>query len=136
MIYKPELAEQLPAMFSEGESVAEVIVKLGISRACFYKWVNKYPEFAEAYEEGKTVAEAWWSKLGRKGASGKADINPSVWIFNMKAKFGYRENQQLDINVKGGLGINANVSVEEELKKRGIPLPEVGTDDLPDIEDI
>ena len=54
----------------------------------------------------------------------------------MKAKFGYRENQQLDINVKGGLGINANVSVEEELKKRGIPLPEVGTDDLPDIEDI
>lgn len=89
--YKPEFAEQLPALFAEGQSVAEVAVVLGVTRDTFYDWVKRYPKFRDAYELGKQVSEAWWSKLGREGASGVQDIQPTVWIFNMKNKFGWRD---------------------------------------------
>ena len=87
--YKPEYADQLPMMFANGESVAEVCLQLGITRRAFYDWVEKYPEFSEAYSEGKLYSESWWNKLGRAGAAGKVDIQPTVWIFNMKNRFGW-----------------------------------------------
>ena len=90
--YNKEFAKDLPGMFKNGESVAEVVAELGVWRSTFYEWVHKYPEFKAAYEHGKTLSEAWWAKLGRKGASCESQINPSVWIFNMKAKFGYSDN--------------------------------------------
>jgi hypothetical protein len=92
--YKPELAEKLPEMFANGEDVAEVATKLGISRQTFYQWVEKFPKFAEAYALGKQYSEAWWSKLGRAGAAGKVDIQATVWIFNMKNKFGWRDRTE------------------------------------------
>ena len=102
--YKKEYAEDLPEMFKNGESVAEVVAILGVWRSTFYEWVNKYPEFKEAYEHGKTLSEAWWAKLGRQGASCEKQINPAVWIFNMKAKFdwsdkGDNENNEDDDHV-------------------------------------
>ena len=89
--YKKEFAEQLPDMFMEGESVAEVCTELGVSRRAFYDWVKKYPEFKEAYEQGKLYSEAWWTKLGRAGAAGQVPLNATPWIFNMKNRFGWRD---------------------------------------------
>ena len=89
--YKPEFVEELPSLFAQGEDVLEVCADLGICKATFYEWVNKYPEFKKAYSLAKEKSKAWWLKLGRAGACGKADINPAVWIFNMKAKFGYSD---------------------------------------------
>ncbi len=89
--YDPAFVEQLPGMFANGESVAEVASELGVSRQAFYVWVDRYPEFKEAYEEGKQLSEAWWTKLGRAGATGKVNIQPTVWIFNMKNRFDWRD---------------------------------------------
>jgi hypothetical protein len=96
MKYKKEFAEQLPAMFANGEDVSEVALLLGVTRRTFYHWIEKHKEFAEAYEQGKLASEAWWCKLGRAGATGKINIQPSVWIFNMKNKFGYRDQPTND----------------------------------------
>lgn len=92
--YKKEFARDLPKMFANGESVAEVCINLGVSRRAFYDWVEKHPDFAKAYDDGKLYAEAWWSKLGRAGAAGKVDIQPTVWIFNMKNKFGWTDKTE------------------------------------------
>lgn len=94
--YKPEYVEQLPSMFANGEDVAEVATALGVSRQTFYNWVEAYPDFKEAYEIGKQKSEAWWAKLGRAGAAGKVDIQPTVWIFNMKNKFGWKDRVETD----------------------------------------
>lgn len=92
--YDPEYAKRLPDMFKNGEDVAEVAAALGVSRQAFYDWCKKYPKFNEAYELGKIYSEAWWSKLGRAGAAGKVEIQPTVWIFNMKNKFGWRDKPE------------------------------------------
>ena len=87
--YTKSIAENLPAMFANGESIVEVCVEMGISRRAYYDWLAKYPEFKEAAERGKEASEAWWTKLGRFGAAGRAPINAAPWIFNMKNRFGW-----------------------------------------------
>jgi hypothetical protein len=96
--YKPEYADQLPKMFSNGEDVVEVCVEFDISTRTFYNWCNKYPEFKLAYERGKEYSKAWWLKLGRAGAAGKVNIQPSAWIFNMKNKFQWTDKSELAIS--------------------------------------
>lgn len=79
-------------MFANGESVAEVAVKLGIGRTTFYNWVDKYPKFKEAYAQGQFICEAWWMQAGRLGMMGRiANVNATLWIFNMKNRFKWRD---------------------------------------------
>lgn len=127
--YKPEYAIKLPEMFKSGEDVAEVCAALNISRATFYNWIKKYPEFEEAYSFAKTLSEAWWQKLGRAGACGKADINPAIWIFNMKSKFGMKETNVIE-HTSGEK--NIKIDVTAEMQKRGIPIPDIGMEDIED----
>ena len=87
--YKKEYADKLPDMFRQGESIAEIAASFNICRATFYNWVDNHIEFKEAYALGKIYSEAWWEKAGRGGAVGKIDINPSVWIANMRNKFNW-----------------------------------------------
>jgi transposase len=121
--YKPEYADRLPKMFSNGESVAEVCLELGISRRAFYDWVDKHPDFAAAYEDGKTYSESWWNKLGRAGATGKVPIQPTVWIFNMKNRFDWKDKTETDLTSSDGSMTPSNLSDEglaAELSKYGI----------------
>lgn len=83
------------ALYIEGGSDAEVKHALGVSNDLFARWLLDEPEFAEAVKDGRAASEAWWSALGRKGASGKAEINPTVWIFNMKNRFHWRDKQEV-----------------------------------------
>ena len=111
--YKAEYANQLPDMFSNGEDVAEVCLKLGISRRAFYDWIEKHPKFKEGYELGKLASEAWWSKLGRAGAAGKVQIQPTVWIFNMKNKFGWRDQPEQVDETNSAQSLNVTFEVRE-----------------------
>jgi hypothetical protein len=79
-------------MFEDGSSVQEVCQdKLQISRKTFYNWLERHEEFAEAYEEGRWRSEAFWARMGRSGAMGAMNVNPALWIFNMKNRFGWRD---------------------------------------------
>ena len=101
--YNPKICDRLPSMFENGESVAEVCKELGISKQTFYRWEEEHTEFSDAKKEGIGRSEAWWNRLGREGASGEHAINPTVWIFNMKNRFGWRDKQ--DIEHSGGVKI-------------------------------
>ncbi|MEE9302196.1 MAG: hypothetical protein V3U84_00275 [Thiotrichaceae bacterium] len=85
--YAEELAEAIPLMFKNGESVAEVCATLGMSKDRFYHMVEISPVFSDSYDRGKDLAEAWWTKLGRGGAAGEVKINSAVYNFSMKNKF-------------------------------------------------
>ena len=96
--YKSEYADRLPEMFKDGESIAEIAKEFKICRATFYNWVRDNPDFKEAYAMGKTYSEAWWMKIGRGGAVGKIDINPSVWLANMRNRFDWDKPDKADAN--------------------------------------
>jgi len=96
--YRKEYAEKLPDMFKNGESVAEVCAKLGIWKQAFYEWVEKHEEFSNAYKKGMELSEAWWTKLGRVGSAGKANIQPATWIFNMKNRFKWTDRNETTVD--------------------------------------
>lgn len=94
--YSKEIAEKLPDMFANGESVVEVCVSLGINRDTFYDWCDKHKEFKQAYEQGLLLSQAWWERLGRAGSLGSQKINPATWIFNMKNRFKWTDRNQVE----------------------------------------
>jgi len=114
--YKKEFAEKLPDMFKGGESVAEVCAELGIWKETFYEWIKLYPEFSNSYKKGLQLSEAWWTKLGRAGSCGKATIQPTTWIFNMKNRFGWADKQEIGLN--GNMGITIDSLTPEENEAR------------------
>ena len=99
--YSSKLCKRLPAMFENGESVAEVCAELGIWKDTFYNWVKEHPEFSDSYKKGLELSEAWWTNLGRAGSAGEAKIQPATWIFNMKNRFKWTDRQET--NLSGGL---------------------------------
>jgi len=95
--YSVKLANGLTEMFESGQSVAEVCLELRIGRTTFYNWVDKYPKFKRAYEEGAFISEAWWMALGRAGAAGQIPLNTGAWIFNMKNRFKWRDRPDPEV---------------------------------------
>ena len=89
--YNAKLCKILPVMFASGESVSEVCAELGIAKDTFYNWVKLHPDFSDSYKKGIELSEAWWTKLGRRGAMGVDKVQPATWIFNMKNRFGWTD---------------------------------------------
>ena len=56
--YEPTICDTIITHFETGMCKVEVCAKLRISTKTFDRWCEKYPEFAEAAELGKTLAEA------------------------------------------------------------------------------
>jgi len=85
--YNKEILPKILDKFKEGASVCEICADIGISRDTFYKWVKEYHEFSDTYKKGLELSQAWWEKIGKAGTIGKLNINPTMWIYNMKNRF-------------------------------------------------
>jgi len=94
----------LAAMFKNGESVAEVCAELEICKTSFYKSCDLSTSFMDSYKKGLDLSEAWWMKLGRAGAAGKVDIQPTTWIFNMKNRHNWVDKKEVDVS--GGFNVH------------------------------
>lgn len=120
--YSAALPAKIPAMFENGESIAEVCSQLGISHETFNVWRKEKPEFSEAVKLGIQISEAWWSRLGRLGAVGVVDIQPTTWIFNMKNRFDWKDKTETEHSgaIAGNLVIGEidNPADWEEAAKR------------------
>jgi hypothetical protein len=89
-LYTPEAGNVLFTMMSEGKSVTQVAVALGVRRATIYDWAKNpnHPEFKEALEAGQEASEAWWEELGRQQCMGLLPkVSPVSYIYNMKCRF-------------------------------------------------
>jgi transposase-like protein len=71
IIYTQEIAEQLPAMFNNGETIQDVCLKLGITPETFKEWKDKYPLFNCAAEMGEMRAEVFYEDLLLQASKGE-----------------------------------------------------------------
>ena len=103
--YSKEWADKqaalIPDLMKEGESIAHVSVALGISIETLYQCKKVSVKFSDAIKQGVTQSEVWWTDLGRDLATGEKTGNATVWIFNMKNRFKWRDTKkdyiQLDL---------------------------------------
>lgn len=83
--YNRKYCKQLKAgLRSDGSSIAEVCQKWDITRATYYDWIEKYPEFKQAHDYGNRDCAAWWHQLNRSAACGQVKANAGIICFAMK----------------------------------------------------
>ena len=79
----------------DGGSATEARVLLGIGNSAWDTLLKDSSIFRETEKRRKALSEVWWERQGRKMAVG-AEGNATVWIFNMKNRFGWRDKQEID----------------------------------------
>lgn len=81
---------------------------LGITKDTLYRWEKEIVRFSDSLKQGVELSRIFWEQKGNdlmrdiyleKGESVSRG-NASVWIFNMKNRFGWRENVEHEINQK------------------------------------
>ena len=81
-----------------------------------YSWLQKYPDFSDAKKEGEAKCRHWWEEKGNEAMNGLIPgFIASIYIFNMKNRFGWRD--VIDANIKSEhkqLNVNINVDVKAE----------------------
>ncbi len=98
--YKPEYAEQMIIHMHNGGFFEEFASNIGVHLDTLHEWATVYPEFGEAKKRAKQEALIYMMKLGRNSLLGKRmgppgktrQVNWPLWIFQMKARFGWRED--------------------------------------------
>jgi hypothetical protein len=100
-VHKKFILEDLPAewydltieLMSQGAAVIEVLRAFnlkGYTREIHARMMVDYPEYKEAFEQGKILCEAWWTEIGRLNLHYNK-FNNAMWIFNMKNRFAWRD---------------------------------------------
>ena len=95
--YKARFCEDVILMGKDGKSLHEMARELDICFDTLNEWRKAKPEFSVSIKKAVALSQGWWEELGRKGAK-NGDINPTVWIFNMKNRFrdDWRDKQEVE----------------------------------------
>lgn len=115
-LYTKEHCEMLIEHMRNGLSFKSFAGVAGVQRSTLYNWLDANPEFKEAKEIGEDLSLLFWEKMGIDNIINRSEsfgnnqggnstsLNATVWIFNMKNRFGWRdrqpdENDQININL-------------------------------------
>lgn len=79
----------------EGGSAVEMRCLLGIGQTAWETLLKDSSEFQLTVKAAQDLCAVWWERRGRDMATG-GDGNATVWIFNMKNRFGWRDKQEVD----------------------------------------
>lgn len=112
--YSPEMCDQIIQIAMEGGGVAKMCSVIGIkSRDTFYRWLEEYPEFGEAYKTAKTENLALMEDIGLKGMMGQIkNFNFSLWAMMMNN----RHHEEYKRSSNGG-GTEINIGAINSIEK-------------------
>ena len=130
--YRPEYAEiafNILSFDDGAKTWAHVCNALCCSGPTLLRWRKKFPEFEKACIEGKKVGQMKWrDKLRRHAFSPTAEVNNGLIKLLSSNVYGIKEEVEPTVVIH-----NTNtITPEEEMKKRGIPLPKVDVEDIGD----
>lgn len=103
---------------SKGFSKEDVAAKLGISRDTLYQWCKVFPEFSDTIKRGQVLSEAYWTHTLYEAAIGKRpEVNPTLIIFIMKARFSWKDRPSFQENKIDNLLSEPEKSSEESISE-------------------
>lgn len=79
---------------SQGYSFESFAAEIDCHRDTLYEWVKVHPEFSDSKKRATAKCQKFWEKLAIDNIIGNKDanLNPAVWIFNMRNRFGWRDD--------------------------------------------
>lgn len=115
--YDPKYCQMIIDFMSKGKSLTAFAGEINVVVSTVYEWEKKYPDFSEATKVARQKCQKWWEDQGQIGLfMGKEDgsFSQSAWIFNMKARFGYRDKVEVEQKVEGSIKLSYNLDDEPE----------------------
>ncbi len=102
--YKPSKhPNQVYELMRQGFSIEACAGQMGVSKQTIYNWRDQYPELLDAIKRGESASQYFWEDLGISAITSGAKFNATVWIFNMKNRFGWRDRKDVEvINTESG----------------------------------
>lgn len=92
-LYREEYNHKLIEHMSQGLSYETFAATIGVSRETLYEWEKAHPEFSDTKRKALALSQLWWEKAGIEGMLGKGYAAPSMWIYNMRCRFGRQTHQ-------------------------------------------
>lgn len=103
--YRKEYCALLLEHMKDGLSFESFGGIVGVARHTLYDWEKVHPEFLHAKKEGESGSRLYWEKVGRDGLYNETikdgdgmtvtkSINATIWIFNMKNRFKWRDKTE------------------------------------------
>jgi len=111
--YKQEYCEMLISHMEEGLSFEAFAGVLSVSKQTLYTWTEAHSEFMDAKRVATQKSRVFWERAGLQGMfmGGKEDpFNATVWVFNMKNRFNWRDRTEVKSEIKQE--IKAEIKVE------------------------
>ena len=138
--YESWMCDKLVDVAEQGGHVAQMCKAIGIrSRDTFYRWLQQYPEFKDAYEASKLESQSFYENLLLAGALGKIEkFNfPSIaMILNNKFGDDYKRSGTGGSNTEITIGaINTIEAMTEDQLSNKIKSLQKKLDLVPLIED-
>lgn len=87
----PDWEEKIRELAQQGAGRIEWQCALGIHNHAYLTLLEDSAEFRAVILQAKLLCQAWWEQLGRRGAAGQQEVNASIWAFNMKNRFKWRD---------------------------------------------
>jgi hypothetical protein len=97
-------SKEIIDLYIDGASDVEIKALIWQKRGSFsddlwHRWLKEEEEFSVTIKSGRIFANSWWEKKGRSGVDSQ-EINSTMWYMNMKNRYGWRDKQEIDANVK------------------------------------
>lgn len=110
--YHPKYCEMLLESFIEGSTIAQFCREIGVGDSCFYKWLDKYPEFKLTYEKAKTFKRAFHESELKANLENQ-DINIGVYKYYMRMVVGVEDTDKPQVTVNNN---QVDPELVEEIK--------------------
>lgn len=124
-LYDAKYCQMLIDHMATGLSYEAFAGLIGVSKQTLYDWEKVNPDFLDAKGIGLERGRIFWETLGVKhivnissseggkgGSSTTVALNSTVWVFNMKNRFGWRDKQDIEhSNPDGKMGSTSNVKI-------------------------
>ena len=125
--FKKEYCNELVDHMEKGLSFESFAAVINVNRDTLYEWAKVHSEFSDAQKLGQEKSRLFWEQKGIDGlfnesfgeGQGSRSLNATVWIFNMKNRFGWRDKQpgEEDKTIKHEGEIKVSkVDLEERVK--------------------
>jgi hypothetical protein len=85
--YRPEFCELVVALGSDGLSMTEIAVEVGVTCRTLHDWCNANEEFEYAMTLALEAGQAYFERKGREGMFMGNLFNGAQWQFLMRTRF-------------------------------------------------
>jgi hypothetical protein len=111
--YKKEYCQKVIDFMAQGYSFEAFAGSIGVCADTVFEWAKVHPEFSDSKKLAYERNRVFWETQGIDGlrSSKNNSFNATVWIFNMKNRFRWRDR----VEHSGGIEIDGTRKKLEKL---------------------